>query len=284
MTMLPRYPVYVISKGRAGPDCLTVPFLLRDRVPFRLVVEPQEADAYRSRFGAQHVSVLPFGNLGQGSIPARNWCWEHALSIGAERHWILDDNLAQVKRRDKGKRIPCASGVAFAAVEDFTERYTNVAISGLNYEMFLSNNQSFPPFLLNTRVYSCLLIKNTISQRWRGRYNEDTDLCLQVLAAGYCTLLINAFCVWKMRTMHMKGGNMAELYQGDGRLAMARSLERLWPGVVTVTRRFGRPQHLVNWRKFNNQLIPRDPDAERGTPNEYGMRLTQTVRGSKTNG
>ena len=60
-----------------------------------------------------------------------------------------------------------------------------------------------------------------------------------------------------MRTMTMKGGNMAQLYQGDGRLTMARSLERMWPGVVSINRRFGRPQHVVknSWRNFDTSLI-----------------------------
>lgn len=38
-------------------------------------------------------------------------------------------------------------------------------------------------------VYSCTLILNSIEQRWRLLYNDDTDLCLQVLAAGWCTIL-----------------------------------------------------------------------------------------------
>jgi hypothetical protein len=133
-----------------------------------------------------------------------------------------------------------------------------------------------PPFYLNHRVYSCLLIKNDLPYRWRGRYNEDTDLCLQVLANGWCTVLINAFMIKKVRTMTMKGGNAAELYKGDGRLKMARSLERMWPGVVTVDRRFKRPQHVVDWSKFDTPLKLK-PDAVIPDEkiNEYGMKLTQ---------
>jgi hypothetical protein len=79
----------------------------------------------------------------------------------------------------------------------------------------------------------------------------------------------------KMRTMTMKGGNSAELYKGDGRLKMARSLERMWPGVVTVNRRFKRPQHVVAdaWNKFDTQLKLR-PDAVIDTDaSKYSMRL-----------
>jgi hypothetical protein len=269
-----RYPVYVISKGRFE-NCLTAKFLVKDGTPFKLVVEPQEADEYISRFGADTVLVLPFSNLGLGSIPARNWVWEHSKSIGAERHWILDDNIRKVRRLWKGKRIPCESGVAFRATEDFTDRYENIGIAGLNYTMFVLNDTP-KPFYLNVHVYSCLLIRNDLPYRWRGRYNEDTDLCLQVLAGGLCTILLNVFNVEKMPTMIMKGGNMDALYQGDGRLKMARSLERMWPGVVTVKRRFKRPQHVIKdaWGKFDTPLkLKPGIDLASLKTNEYGMNL-----------
>jgi hypothetical protein len=279
MTPVTRYPVYVISKGRAD-CCLTARFLTKDRVPFRLVVEPQERDAYAKEFGEEVLLVTPFSNLGQGSIPVRNWVKDHATAAGHERHWILDDNILGIWRRWNARKIPCEAGVAFRVVEDFADRYENVAIAGLNYYMFSVNKTKQPPFALNVHVYSCLLIQNSIPHRWRGRYNEDTDLCLQVLADGWCTVLFNAFLVWKMTTMTMKGGNTAELYKGDGRLKMARSLERMWPGVVETKRRFGRPQHVIKktWRHFDTQLKRKpgiDFAALAAAPNEYGMKLNQ---------
>lgn len=271
--MTPRYPVYVISKGRHD-CCHTARFLARDGVPFRLVIEPQERELYEPEFGP-HLLVLPFSNLGLGSIPARNHVWEHALASGAERHWILDDNILGAWRRWKTRKIRCESGVALRVVEDFTDRYENVAVAGLNYYMFSANKLKQPPFVLNVHVYSCLLIRNDLPYRWRGRYNEDTDLCLQVLSGGWCTLLFNAFLVQKMTTMTMKGGNSDQLYRGDGRLVMARSLERVWPGVVTVKRRFKRPQHVVNWSKFDTPLRRREGVPVPSGVDEYGMELKE---------
>ena len=272
---LPRYPVYIPSKGRAD-KCLTAKFLNSDGVPFCLVVEPQEREAYAERFGDSRVLVLPWDNPGS-VIPARNWIKDHATSAGFERHWQIDDNCARMRRYWKGKRIPCNAGIALSAAEDFADRYENVAVAGLNYTFFAIRpmGRELPPFVLNCHVFSCTLTLNTTPHRWRGRYNEDTDYCLQVLADGWCTVLLNAFLVEKMRTMTMKGGNAAELYQRDGRLAMARELERRWPGVVSTTRRFGRPQHLVKdqWTKFDTPLKLK-PDAVIPTePNEYGMVL-----------
>ncbi len=275
MSLLPRYPVYVISKGR-WESGYTAKFLLNDRVPFKIVVEPQEFDNYAAKFGAENILVLPFSNLGQGGIPARNWVWEHAKVAGFYRHWILDDNIRQVRRFFKGKRIPCNSGPAFASIEDFTDRYENLAIAGMNYTFF--GQKGIPPFFHNCHVYSCLLIQNDLSYRWRGRYNEDTDLCLQILSAGLCTANINVFLIEKMATMTMKGGNSDQLYKGDGRLKMARSLERVWPGVVSVDRRFKRPQHVIKnaWGKFDTQLKLKAGlrlDDLATNKNEYGLKL-----------
>ncbi len=271
--VLPRYPIYIISKGRAS-TALTPPFLLRDGVEFRLVVEPQEATAYRRRFG-DVVTELPFSNLGLGSYPARNWCWEDALERGFDRHWVLDDNIRTVRRLYGGKRIPCDSGPAFAAVEDFADRYTNVGIAGMNYQMFVTPTS--PPYRTNVHVYSCLLIRNSLPYRWRLRYNEDTDLCLQVLTNSLCTVLVNLFMVDKQTTMTMGGGNTDLLYGGDGRLKMARSLEQVWPGVVTVDRRWGRAQHVVNWRAFRTKLELRADIELAALPrrDEYGLRLNE---------
>lgn len=275
----PRYTIYIPTKGRASRSgCLTARMLEEDGVPFHLVVEPQEEDAYRAAFPTASILVLPFSNLGQGSIPARNWIWEHSLENGDARHWQLDDNLREVRRLYKGKRIPANSGVGLRVCEDFTDRYTNIGISGLSYQMFVLDTQP-RPFHLNCHVYSCNLIKNDLPYRWRGRYNEDTDLCLQILSGGYCTVTINAFMVNKMGTMTMKGGNATELYTDDGRLQMARSLERAWPYVVKTSRRFKRPQHVIrdNWSRFTTPLERRSDIDWENLPavDEYGLQIEQ---------
>ena len=270
---MPRYPVYIPSKGRAD-YCLTARMFDTDGVPFRLVIEEQEYDEYAANFGEERLLVLPFSN--QGSvIPARNWIKDHATAEGHKRHWQFDDNIRSTRRLYANKRMYCRSGLALAVCEDFTDRYTNVAVSGFQYTMFApTETAKLPPFVLNCHVYSCSLILNELPNRWRGQYNEDTDYCLQVLADGWCTVLLYAFMVDKMRTMMMSGGNTDALYQwSDGRLKMARSLERKWPGVVETKRRFQRPQHVVkdSWKRFDTQLIPAG-DIDR-TPNNYGMKL-----------
>src|ERR1700676_3716886 len=88
----PRYPIYVISKGR-WESRHTSKSLERMNVPYRIVIEPQEYSSYASVIDPAKILTTPFSNLGQGSIPVRNFVWEHSMSEGHARHWILDDNI-----------------------------------------------------------------------------------------------------------------------------------------------------------------------------------------------
>jgi hypothetical protein len=277
--MNPRYPVYVISKGR-WESRLTAKALEACRVPYHIVIEPQEYDQYAAVIDPAKILVLPFSNLGQGSIPARNWVWEHSIAAGAERHWILDDNIRNFYRLHRNIKYRMTSGTNFAVIEDFADRYENVALAGMQYEMFAPRKLAVPPLILNTRIYSCILIQNDIPYRWRGRYNEDTDLSLRVLKDRWCTVLFYAFLAEKIATMRMKGGNTEELYKlnngQDGRLLMAQSLQQQHPDVVTITWKWNRWQHQVNYEPFKANRLRLKPGVEipEGV-NNYGMVLVK---------
>jgi hypothetical protein len=269
--MNPISPIYVISKSRADSR-LTVRALEDMRVPYHVVIEPQEYAAYSAVIAPEKIYQLPFSNLGAGSIPARNWCWQHSMSLGAPFHWILDDNLDGFIRLHKNTKVKVGSGTIFKAAEDFVMRYSNVAIAGFHYSFFAKWKQKLPPFYLNRRVYSCLLIRNDIPYRWRGRYNEDTDLSLRVLKDGWSTILFLAFLARKQATMTMKGGNTDELYKDDGRLKMAQSLADQHPDVVRISWKFGRWQHQVDYRpfKYNDPKLKPGLDLKDEIDN-YGM-------------
>lgn len=252
-----KYPVYIISKGR-WESRLTSKALERLHIPYKIVVEPQEFDNYAAVISPKKILTLPFSNLGRGSIPARNWVWEHSIKAGAERHWILDDNIRGFYRLNHNHRSWIVDENPFSACEDLSNRYSNVGMSGLNYGyLVVERSPDLPPLYLNTRIYSCILLSNSVKHRWRGRYNEDTDLSLCILKDGMCTILLNAYLAIKVTTLTMKGGNMESLYQGDGRLKMAESLRDQHPDVVRVVRKWGRWQHSVDYRPFKkNKLIP----------------------------
>ncbi len=246
---------------------------------YKIVIEPQELEEYSKVIDPKKILVLPFSNLGQGSIPARNWIWEHSISTGAERHWILDDNIARFSRIYNNKKIRLDNDICFQIIEDFIDRYENVALAGLQYHMFLATTEKYSnPFIFNTRVYSCILIKNDLIQRWRGKYNEDTDLSIRVLKDGWCTILSYVFVCDKMTTLSMKGGNMESLYKGEGRLEMAKSLLKQHPDVVKIKWKWHRWQHSVDYRRFKHNALKLKPGIKiKDKINNYGLIL-------KTNG
>jgi len=253
-------------------------------IPYKIVIEPQEFVDYAAVIDQRKILVLPFSNLGQGGIPARNWVWEHSVSEGHEKHWILDDNIRQFARLNKNKPIQLLSSSGFAAMEEFVDRYSNVAMSGPQDFGFANASSQRNPFSVNTRIYSCILIRNDLPFRWRGRYNEDTDLSLRCLKAGWCTILFYAFLMDKKTTMKMKGGNTDELYKQnadfDGRLEMAKSLQRQHPDITKIVNKWGRWQHSVDYRGFkNNKLILKPNYCISKELNEHGMKLV-SIRGN----
>jgi len=275
--MNPKYPIYIISKGRYK-NCLTARELNLMNVPFKIVVEPQEKKMYGDKWGYENLITTPFSNLGKGSIPVRNFVWEHSINIGAKRHWVLDDNIEGFHRLNRNMKPKVTDGTIFKCCEDFTERYINVPISGMNYYSFCKTTDKVPPYYLNTRIYSCILIDNSLEFRWRGKYNEDTDLSLRTLKAGYCTLLFNAFLVGKVTTMRMKGGNTEDVYgDTDNRKEFAESLQKQHPDLVSVTWKFNRWHHQVNYKPFKrNKLIKKDGLIIPDKINNYGMILIET--------
>jgi len=260
----PQFPIYIISKGR-HESRLTSKALEEMNVPYRIVIEPQEYDLYASVIDPKKILVLNFSNLGQGSIPARNWVWEHSISEGHRYHWILDDNIRNFLYSTGACRIKTIDGYIFKLCEDFVLRFKNIKMSGMNYKSFnVPLSDRIPPYYLNTRIYSCILLDNTLHHRWRGKYNEDTDLSLRVLKDGHCTLLFNSFLCDKMPTMKMKGGNTEEVYNKDqsnfdNRKEFVESLIEQHPDVVKMTYKWGRNHHQVDYTVFaNNKLIPAD--------------------------
>ena len=290
--MNPQFPLYIVSKGRAETR-FTAKHLEAMGVPYYIVVEEQEYRAYASVIDPKQVLVLDpayqrqydaCDDLGdtksKGPGAARNFAWEHAIATGALWHWVMDDNIKGFFRLNRNLKVPASDGTVFRCMEDFVLRYDNVAMGGPNYFMFASRKSQVPPFTLNTRIYSCNLIRNDTPFRWRGRYNEDTDLSLRMLKAGWCTVQFNAFLQYKVPTQTVKGGNQADFYAKEGTLPKSRMQVNLHPDVSRLVWRFGRWHHSVDYRSFKANVLRRKPDALVGDGvNDYGMRLVAIPRG-----
>jgi hypothetical protein len=274
--MIPQFPIYIISKGRWERRS-TSKTLESMNCPYRIVVEPKEYDNYAKYIDKEKIIVCPenFSEIGTGGIPVRNYVWEHSINEGHLFHWILDDNIESVERFNHNLKIKCETATPFKVIEDFVLRYENIAMAGMNYAIFCPASEARQPIRFNERIYSCILIRNDINYRWRGKYNEDTDLSLRVLKDGWCTVLFNSFLIGKRATMTQKGGNTDTIYNTeDKRKEFAESLRRQHPDIVKVIWRFNRWHHLVNYKPFaKNKLILKEGIQIENKINEYGMKL-----------
>lgn len=279
--MNPRYPIYIVSKGRSDTR-LTARSLEMMRVPYYIVIEPHDYDNYAAVIDETKILILPVENHGNGPGLARNWCWEHAIQIGAERHWVMDDNINYFFRLNNNLRFVVSDGTIFRCMEDFVDRYENIYIAGPQYYMFCRDWSKWPAYVANTRIYSCLLIQNNIPYRWRGRYNEDTDLSLRVLKDGFCTVQFNAFLQRKIATQLIGGGNTAEFYAKEGTTNKSKMLERMHPDVARVITRWGRVHHYVDYSPFKKNKLIRKPGWNYNGINNYGMNLVQVAEEKKT--
>ena len=286
----PEYPIYIVSKGR-WDSRLTVKALESMGVPYKIVVEAHEFDNYAGVIDKSNILILPqsyldnydtcdeFGDSkSKGPGAARNFVWDHATSSGTKRHWVMDDNLDAFHYLNRNMKLEVYTGAIFKAAEDFVDRYSNVPVSGFNYYSFCKTTDKVPPFITNTRIYSCLLIENSSNYRWRGRYNEDTDLSLRVLKDGLCTIQFNAFLCGKVTTQRMSGGNTKEFYENEGTLAKSQMLVDLHPDVSKVVWKFNRWHHHVNYKRFkNNALIKIDSAKKYAIIDNYGLKLSSCI-------
>jgi hypothetical protein len=284
--MNPNFPVYIVSKGRSH-NGLTTRALYEMGVPHYVVVEESEVELYRNGRCYGELIVLPWkyktdyelcDDLGfsksTGPGPARNFCIDHSASLGFTHHWVMDDNIDAFHYMNRNEKYEVRTGATLKAAEDFVLRYSNVPVSGLNYYSFCKKTDGVPPYILNTRIYSCLFIQNSSGYRWRARYNEDTDLSLRVLKDGLCTIQFNAFLCGKITTQRMRGGNSADFYDLEGTLPKSQMLVDLHPDVSKLVFRFNRWHHHVDYRPFRKNKLNRIVDISNlSKVNNYGMRL-----------
>jgi hypothetical protein len=249
------YPVYIISRSRH--DCaLTAINFDKAGIDYLIAVEPQEYDLYCNSLGKHRVLKLPFANLGLGSYPARNFCWEHAKANNHKYHFLFDDNIQNFAKWINGKRKKWTEiKTALLYVEQNANK-TNVDITGFEEPNFVVKVPKVP-FKHNCHVYSAMLIKCSLPYRWRLKYNEDIDLCLQVLHNGGTTSSCIYYMADKVSTAKkMKGGNQTELYKGNDpkkNLLKAKMIEAVWPQYAKTVIRFGRHHHLINWKVFSKK-------------------------------
>lgn len=268
--MNPEFPIFIPTKGR-WKNRHTIKAFDKIHVPYKIVIEKQEYEQYARYVDKDKIIVLPHQN--KGLTVTRNWIWDYAQNeLKTPWFWTFDDNIRDFYRLNRNIKWRCSSGTFLKIIEDFVQRYENIYIAGMQYEMFVPRKKKSPPFILNTRIYSNMLIKTDIPYRNKLFYNDDTDLCLRILKDGYCTILFQAFLADKMHTMTVKGG-MTDYYEKTNqRLEFAKELQKAHPDVVKIVWKFNRWHHEVDYSSFkgNKPILKKGVDIPKGV-NNYGM-------------
>jgi hypothetical protein len=265
-----QYPIYIVSKGRWQPQrSKTANYLTKMKIHFNIVVEKEQYDNYLENMDAKYCRVLiipqkyfdeyetndPEGdaiNKSKGSGCARNFAWNHSKRCGYKKHWVMDDNIHCFYTFYNNRKLRVYDKGWFKMFEDFSDGFENVKMSGPNYVFFCSESQVYAPYVNNTRIYSCNLISNDLPCRWRGRYNEDTLLSLDILSLGYDTLLTNFLIQDKASTMTVKGGNCDEIYK-DGTKKKSEIMVREYPKISKLVWKFKRWHHEINYKVFERK-------------------------------
>lgn len=280
MPSKPQFPLYIPTKWRSE-YMITSKVLTEMWLPHFVIVEPTQIPEYEKAIKDMKLlaTILPLDlaykskyelcdDLGMARStwpwPARNFAWDHSIAMGYKWHWVMDDNIQSFRVLNKNEKVKCTSPSFFTAMEDFVLRYDNVGMAWPNYYMFAPARQKQPPFICNTRIYSCNLIRNDVAYRWRGRYNEDTIISLDMLKAWWCTIQFNAFLQQKMPTQTIWGWNSADFYfkegkhTGDSRytdtgtLAKSQMLVAVHPDVSELKWKFSRWHHHVDYTPYKN--------------------------------
>ena len=276
----PRFPIYIPSYSRyQWSRALTARSLMEMGLDFTFIVEPEQEEEYITVFGKRRVKVLPeeyhlnyetLDELGmtksQGPGPARNFAWDDSIKRGYTWHWVMDDNIANFYIFNKNLRLKTTNPAFFRLMEEFTLLFDNVSMAGPHYLMFVPDIQKRPPFIINTRIYSCNLIRNDTPYRWRGRYNEDTILSLDMLTDGWVTIQFNHFLQEKINTQKILGGNNERIYSQEGTYPKSAMLQRAYPLFAKVVWKFGRWHHYVDYSGFKQKpklkegvVLPKKP-------------------------
>lgn len=294
----PRYPIYVISKGRSYLVDGTSGVLTKFGIKHYVVVEPDEVEAYQKTIANEYATILPMDMkyidtydrgecLGDDTIVGpgakRNFVWDHATASGAKWHWVLDDNAYYMKVRFFNYRFYSKTANFMCAVEDYVDMFKNIGQAGIDYNFFYPDNIKDVPYIQNTRCFSFILNNNFITDkngkpyRWAGRYSEDVDLSLRILKDGWCTTDFRICLMQKAKTQTCAGGCNGEIYAKEGTLNKSLFIAHRHPDCCRVVKKYGRDHHYVDYHIFQQKLELKDEwkDKFNKLPlvNDYGVCL-----------
>lgn len=267
-------PLYVLSLGRYKYNDTYKSLKSMGCKNIKVFVEPFEYKLYLKVIPANELVKLPkdYHLLKEGGKHVRNFIhiYSKLYNRDKEKYWLLDDNIDGFYFFQDNIKYECLTGFCFYYVEKFMNKWKNSYLGGMGYSSDICEiEKSKPCIVKNSKVYSCFLINNDITnviegELWKGKYNEDIILCIELLKKGYPTFTTNMFLCNKLSTGNRKGGNQVNLYKDTKEKSWdyikTDYLLKFFPllsGEDTIRfsdRRGKKYHHYINWNNINKNL------------------------------
>jgi hypothetical protein len=289
-----KYPIYVVSFGRYEQCFYTISNLEKMKLNYYICIQKKEEKEYNKMLKENNfvkcLGLVISVNTTQGGYKQRQKCITDATNKGFSKCWILDDNINGWVYNNNGSH-KITNGLCFSLLEDFMDNIKEpVGILSHNYTFDIRINQLMPPFNVNKKNYSSLLLnidllnKNNI--KWRLKYNEDVDLTLQCLSKKIYTVGTNFFSCNKLPTLSCKGGNTTSIYdQGKKFNNKFDLLFNTWKNTSfkneitkTIKHKDNRTHHSVNYKNItkimnmDNDITPIKTYTKEKTLKEFGIK------------
>jgi len=265
----PKYPIYVVSYKRSKTP-YTIDCLKTMKIDFKVCIKEEDEQDYLEILPSNQLLILyKHDELEENekgdynSIPQRNLCMMDSISLGYDKHWILDDNIERFAYRNKQKDTNFNYSDFFIQIENFSNNIVEeVGLISPNYTFdYGSSVFDRSPYNINCKNYSCILINNAVLQKykicWRKKYNEDVRLTLDCLLNKVRTIGLNVLLIQKLSTGKLKGGNQ-DAYKNFTKEGFEDKLNELiqeYPEYITRTterHKDGRPHHKIKYDKFKD--------------------------------
>lgn len=269
------YPIYILSLRRYDYNDTYNSLKDMSCKNIKVFVEPSEYDKYKEKIDENDLVKLPedFHILKEGGKHTRNYIHQYSLIHNkGGLYWLMDDNIDGFYFFQDNIKYECLNGFCFYYLEHFMKKWSNSYIGGMGYSSdVVEIERSKPCIIKNSKVYSCFLINNNISniiegELWKGKYNEDIILCIELLQAGYPTFTTNMFLCNKLSTGQRKGGNQVNLYKDKNGHSWdyikTKYLLDYFPlltdkGVLKFSNRRGKEyHHFINWKQISINTSP----------------------------
>lgn len=266
------YPIFIPSKGRYDITRQgTCALLARSRIPFTVVVEPQEAPHYRSFLSRLEnydpllhgISVLPASD--QGVSFARNYIAKH-LVAPTGWFWQMDDDIRCFSQSFGNKKnTPITPRSFFKAFAERMKKYPTASLFSAEYEMFAFNygpgdvainsynniaklfKRECMPEVGHSASYVPTSTPDTASSPsdvlspplfaaddvYRFKVREDYDMVLRMIEKGYCAVRFRDLS-FRVPGMSELSGGMTDYYvkQRSDIREQNRMFVAAWPSVT----------------------------------------------------